>query len=51
MISTMRHRNGNRGVAIVEMVVVLPLLLLMLFVTAEIGRAFMRIEIEAFRMD
>jgi Flp pilus assembly protein TadG len=42
MISNLRHKNRNRGVAIVEMVVVLPLLLLMLFVTAEIGRAFMQ---------
>ena len=42
MNSKMHHINRNRGVAIVEMVVVLPLLFLMLFVTAEIGRAFMQ---------
>ena len=35
-------RRLNKGVAIVEMVVVLPLLLFMLFATAELGRAFMQ---------
>jgi len=32
----------NRGVAIVEMVIVLPLLLFTIFATAEFGRAFMQ---------
>ena len=32
----------SRGVAAVEMAVVLPLILLLLFVTAEIGRGFMQ---------
>ena len=34
--------SKSRGVAAVEMAVVLPLILLLLFVTAEIGRAFMQ---------
>ena len=35
-------RNTQRGVAIVEFIITLPLMLLLIFVTAEFGRAFMQ---------
>ena len=35
-------RNTQRGVAIVEFIITLPLMLFLIFVTAEFGRAFMQ---------